>query len=183
MKFLNQFKTFARSWGNGRTQTLQKCQITLQNMRDIIFNSQFFCCCLFSVTLFHQLKIPCRIERRKRKEEEKKQVKKRGAAKDACPTTTNSTQTGQVHCLARWAARRPTWAWKPDLMLATEHVAPQFSHFKKNKRSSLTMLVSGERHVWHVTYSSIQMKKKNPQNHGLTVDALLAWTKVKFKYF
>lgn len=56
--------------------------------------------------------------------------------------------------LARWAARLPTWAWKPDLMLATEQVAPQFSHFKKNRRSSLTMLVSGDRQVWQVTYSS-----------------------------
>jgi hypothetical protein len=33
------------------------------------------------------------------------------------------------------------------LMLATEHEAPHASHLRKNKRSSLTMLVSGERHV------------------------------------
>ena len=63
--------------------------------------------------------------------------------------------------LARMAALFPTWAWKPDLILATEHLDPQTSHCKKNNLSSLTIVVSGEWHVWHVTYSSIEIQEKN----------------------
>jgi hypothetical protein len=43
--------------------------------------------------------------------------------------------------------------WKPDLMLATEQRDPHVSHCKKKRRVSFCRMVSGERHVWHVTYS------------------------------
>jgi len=55
------------------------------------------------------------------------------------------------------AARFPVTAWKPDLILATEHRDPQVSHCKKNKRVSFCKIVSGERHVWQVTYSLIYL--------------------------
>lgn len=38
-------------------------------------------------------------------------------------------------------------------MLATEHREPHVSHCKKKRRVSFCRMVSGERHVWHVTYS------------------------------
>lgn len=38
-------------------------------------------------------------------------------------------------------------------MLATEHLEPQVSHCRKKSRVSFWRIVSGERHVWHVTYS------------------------------
>lgn len=48
-------------------------------------------------------------------------------------------------------------AWNPDFMLATEHLEPQVSHCKKKSRVSFWRIVSGERHVWHVTYSLIYL--------------------------
>jgi len=42
-------------------------------------------------------------------------------------------------------------------MLATEHLEPQVSHCKKKSRVSFWRIVSGERHVWHVTYSLIYL--------------------------
>jgi hypothetical protein len=57
-------------------------------------------------------------------------------------------------CLLFNAARRPVKAWKPDLMLATEHLEPQVSHCKKYNLVSFCKIVSGDLHVWHVTYSS-----------------------------
>lgn len=47
--------------------------------------------------------------------------------------------------------------WNPDFMLATEHLEPQVSHCKKKSRVSFWRIVSGERHVWHVTYSLIYL--------------------------
>lgn len=54
-------------------------------------------------------------------------------------------------------------------MLATEHLDPHDSHCKKNRRVSFCRSVSGERQVWHVTYSLIYlhfeaMKNTNLQN-------------------
>lgn len=49
--------------------------------------------------------------------------------------------------------------WKPDLMLATEHREPHVSHCKKNSLVSFWRIVSGERQVWHVTYSLIYLLK------------------------
>ncbi len=57
-------------------------------------------------------------------------------------------------CLLFKAARRPVKAWKPDLILATEHLEPQVSHCKKYNLVSFCKIVSGDLHVWHVTYSS-----------------------------
>lgn len=45
------------------------------------------------------------------------------------------------------AARLLVTAWKPDLILATEHLEPQDSHCKKNRRVSFWRMVSGERQV------------------------------------
>ena len=52
------------------------------------------------------------------------------------------------------AARLPVTAWKPDLMLATEQREPHNSHCRKYRRVSRCNIVSGDLHVWHVTYSS-----------------------------
>lgn len=52
------------------------------------------------------------------------------------------------------AALFPVTAWKPDLMLATEQREPQVSHCRKKRRVSFCSIVSGERQVWQVTYSS-----------------------------
>ena len=46
-------------------------------------------------------------------------------------------------------------AWNPDLMLWTEQREPHVSHWRKNSRVSFCRRVSGERHVWQVTYSSV----------------------------
>ena len=51
------------------------------------------------------------------------------------------------------AARLLVTAWKPDLILATEHLEPHVSHCRKKRRVSFCKIVSGERHVWQVTYS------------------------------
>ena len=48
--------------------------------------------------------------------------------------------------------------WKPDLMLATEHLDPHVSHCKKNSLVSFWRMVSGDRQVWHVTYSLMYLK-------------------------
>lgn len=45
-------------------------------------------------------------------------------------------------------------AWKPVLMLATEQREWQVSHCRKYNLVSFCRMVSGERHVWQVTYSS-----------------------------
>ena len=55
----------------------------------------------------------------------------------------------------RAAARLPTMAVKPDLMLETEQRLPQALHWMKKRREmSLVSSVSEERQVWQVTYSS-----------------------------
>lgn len=46
-------------------------------------------------------------------------------------------------------------------MLATEHLEPQASHCKKNNLVSFWRIVSGDLHVWHVTYSFIYLQTKN----------------------
>ena len=61
-------------------------------------------------------------------------------------------------CLFFSWALFPVIAWKPDLMLATEQRDPQVSHCKKNSLVSFCSIVSGDRHVWHVTYSSVKTK-------------------------
>lgn len=48
----------------------------------------------------------------------------------------------------------PVTAWKPVLMLATEQREWQVSHCRKYNLVSFCRMVSGERHVWQVTYSS-----------------------------
>lgn len=50
--------------------------------------------------------------------------------------------------------------WKPDFILATEHLDPQDSHCKKNNLVSFWRMVSGDRQVWHVTYSLIYLQEK-----------------------
>lgn len=57
------------------------------------------------------------------------------------------------------AARLLVTAWKPDLILATEHLEPHDSHCRKNKRVSFCKMVSGERQVWQVTYSLMYLLK------------------------
>lgn len=52
------------------------------------------------------------------------------------------------------AARFPVTAWKPDFMEATEQREPHVSHCRKKSRVSFCRMVSGDLHVWHVTYSS-----------------------------
>lgn len=61
---------------------------------------------------------------------------------------------------ARIAARLLVTAWKPDLILATEHRDPQDSHCRKKRRVSFCKMVSGERQVWQVTYSLMYLKKR-----------------------
>lgn len=62
-------------------------------------------------------------------------------------------------CLLFNAARRPVIAWKPDLMLATEQLELQVSHCRKYNLSFFCKIVSGDLHVWHVTYSSVKQKE------------------------
>lgn len=61
--------------------------------------------------------------------------------------------------LARMAALLPVRAWNPDLMLVTEQREPQVSHCKKKILVSFWRSVSGDRHVWQVTYSSVKNKQ------------------------
>lgn len=64
-------------------------------------------------------------------------------------------------CLFLSWARFPVIAWKPDLILATEHRDPQVSHCKKNNLVSFCRIVSGDRQVWQVTYSSVDNTNNN----------------------
>lgn len=62
----------------------------------------------------------------------------------------------------KWDSSKPEavkQTWKPDLMLATEHLEPQVSHCRKKSLVSFRRIVSGDRHVWHVTYSLIYRRK------------------------
>lgn len=59
------------------------------------------------------------------------------------------------------AARLLVTAWKPDLMLATEHLEPHDSHCRKKSRVSFCRIVSGERQVWQVTYSLMYLLARN----------------------
>lgn len=70
----------------------------------------------------------------------------------------------RLHCclLLSWALFC-VMAWKPDLMLATDRLDPQVSHWMKNSLVSFWRMVSGERHVWHVTYSSVGEKQEGKQ--------------------
>lgn len=70
----------------------------------------------------------------------------------------------RLHCclLLSWALFC-VMAWKPDLMLATDRLDPQVSHWMKNSLVSFWRMVSGERHVWHVTYSSVGEKQERKQ--------------------
>ena len=70
----------------------------------------------------------------------------------------SETRSANYWALARIAALLPVTAWKPDLILATEHLEPHVSHCRKNKRSSFCNNVSGDLHVWHVTYSSVKKR-------------------------
>ena len=54
---------------------------------------------------------------------------------------------------ARIRERLPTTAAKPAEMLATDCLAPHVSQVMKVTRFSLARIVSGDLHVWHVTYS------------------------------
>ena len=51
------------------------------------------------------------------------------------------------------AARFVVTAWKPVLMVCTEHLEWQDMHWRKKSRVSLFKMVSGERQVWQMTYS------------------------------
>jgi hypothetical protein len=48
------------------------------------------------------------------------------------------------YCLALMAARLPVTAWKPVLMVWTEHLEWQVMHCRKNRRVSLFRMVSGD---------------------------------------
>ena len=61
-------------------------------------------------------------------------------------------------------------AWKPDLILATDRRDPHVSHWMKNSLVSFWRMVSGDRHVWHVTYSSVRQIENS---------ALDSWYKIK----
>lgn len=67
--------------------------------------------------------------------------------------------------LARMAARLLVTAWKPVLMEATEHLEPQVSHWRKNRRVSFCRMVSLDLQVWQVTYSSEKKKKPIMRNY------------------
>ena len=69
------------------------------------------------------------------------------------------SRTKYYCCLLFRAARRPVRAWKPDLILATEHLDPHVSHCRKNNLVSFCKIVSGDLHVWHVTYSLIYLRR------------------------
>lgn len=60
---------------------------------------------------------------------------------------------------ARILERRPTTAWKPAETFCTDFLAPQVSHVSMNIRFSLLRIVSGDLHVWHVTYSPAKSKR------------------------
>ena len=51
------------------------------------------------------------------------------------------------------AERFPVTAWKPVLMVRTEHLEWQVIHWRKKSRVSLFKIVSGERQARQVTYS------------------------------
>lgn len=55
-------------------------------------------------------------------------------------------------------------AWKPDLMLATEHRDPHVSHCKKKSLVSFCNNVSGDLQVWQVTYSSAKEQMLSEAN-------------------
>ena len=57
--------------------------------------------------------------------------------------------------------RRPTWAWKPDLIAATERREPQDSQLMKKIRFSFVSSVSGLLHVLQVTYSTMYLRAKS----------------------
>merc|ERR1712061_890077 len=63
------------------------------------------------------------------------------------------SRMGAVHCLLRMALRLPVTAWKPVLMVCTEHLEWHDMHWRNQTLVSLLRMVSGERHVWHVTNS------------------------------
>jgi hypothetical protein len=54
---------------------------------------------------------------------------------------------------------RPTWAWKPLLMVLTERREPHDSHDMKKMRFSFVRSVSGLLHVLHVTYSTMYRRR------------------------
>lgn len=57
--------------------------------------------------------------------------------------------------------RRPTWAWKPALMVDTELREPHDSHVTKNRRFSLPRSVSDDLQILHVTYSTVKSQRKD----------------------
>lgn len=57
------------------------------------------------------------------------------------------------HCLARLTERLPVTAWKPVLMVWTLQREWHDMHWRKKSLVSLARMVSGDRHVWQVTYS------------------------------
>lgn len=63
-----------------------------------------------------------------------------------------------LYCLLLSCARLVT-AWKPDLILCTEQRDPQVSHWRKKSLVSFCKMVSGDRQVWQVTYSSVANAK------------------------
>lgn len=48
---------------------------------------------------------------------------------------------------------------KPVLMAWTERVEPHDEHVMKKRRLSLVMVVSGDLHVLHVTYSTMYRRR------------------------
>ena len=74
------------------------------------------------------------------------------------PRADDNERKFQDMALARILARFPVTAWKPDLMVATEQRDWQTRHRRKCKRTSRSRIVSGDRQVWHVTYSSAKRK-------------------------
>ena len=65
--------------------------------------------------------------------------------------------TYNYYCFALMTERFPVTAWKPVLIVWTEHLEWHVIHCKKNSRVSLFRMVSGERQVWQVTYSLIYL--------------------------
>ena len=65
--------------------------------------------------------------------------------------------TYNYYCFALMTERLPVTAWKPVLIVWTEHLEWHVIHCKKNNRVSLFRMVSGDRQVWQVTYSLIYL--------------------------
>lgn len=85
--------------------------------------------------------------------------------------------------LARSCALLPVTAWKPVLMLATEQREWHVSHCRKYRRVSFCRMVSGERQVWHVTYSSAgERRTVNNSANNTGVDSISHFSGLQLKF-